>query len=547
MNFKLSRFQLKSVTSAILEMAMIGDLPPKILCKIFDHLELNELVEKKLVTKLWNELISSQIKVRQLVVENGTYAGKIPWYHTRLPAKQVGHPILFVSQLHRPILSLLKRLRLEVADNLTDFNLNELNVFRHLVQLEVDHLIAWPDAQIEWNFPNLEILKFARFGSQSDRKTIVDCPELKVLFWRCEKDDAIEIKVPETIRILETRYVSRLSQFKNVQTYRFNGELKFVDVALIEQLPNLQALHLYGALNSLYYDLEDIEAMKQSLRQLLIYRRKARLLNLKLFFIGVEIKDEALVDKLNLRMVQYRVRSQLRLSNELLYFGRYPADCKLNLEDALPFVLDADYNFLMGLLNEQHIQFPDDYFRRFPGIRNVISRGTIREPAHFAYFLSKLTLLGELELLYPSLDQAWFNRLPSICSLGVFTLQENKAIELNFDFLGLFESYLCIFDLDRPLAIVSAGSLPNLLKSFKVTSASRKFRFKFRGQDAQIRMRKVGEDAGQEEGELRFCMELDNDYDVLLHEELKLRRVNSTEVVNYFAELEDKLEENQNL
>lgn len=518
----------------------ISSLPPEMVGEILGHLNLAELVEKKRVCKLWNELISSQLKVSRLVERAGFYK-RAPWYHTLRPVDEyleVCHPNLFASQLHRPILSHLKHLRLCVGGSfpnyLDNLELNELTVFSDLVQLEIDHWMAWPDKEIELSFPKLEILKFKRGDSQTKRKLVIDCPRLQVLAWDCEKHDAIEIKAPETIRTLDTKYyVLRLSQFENVRSFKYRGELRFVNVALIEQLPSLKALYLYGALNSLYYDLDDIEAMKRFLRTLLSYRRKARRLDLRLFFIGVEITDMPFVDKLDFRMVQYGVRSSSRLSNEHLYFGSYPADCKPNLQDELEFVRDANYNTLMDLVDSS---VPGDYFQRFSNIQNVISRGTIRDPAHFGTFLRGLEFLQKLTLLYPSLEQTWYDRLPTICNLRDFTLQENKEIQLHFDFLGQFEPYIVTWNLNRCLAIRSAKSLPNLLKSFKIMSVLRKFRFKFRGADAMIRMRNSSED--QNEFDLRFCMELHNDYDVLLHDQLKLQRANSVEAVNFFEELE---------
>lgn len=519
--------------------ATITSVPPEIVCEILGHLSLGELVEKKRTCKLWNELICSQLKVTRVVV--GSYIDKcLPWYQT--PLRPVDeylekcNPNLFVSQWHRSILSHLKYLRLDVGDiSKARLELNELNVFSGLLHLEVDHWKAWGDEQVELTLAKLEILKFVRYDSAGKGKLMIDCPRLQVLSWDCEKHETIEIKSPEAIRTLDIKHnVLKLYQFENLRSLKYRGEMRFVNVAMIEQLPNLKELYLYGALNSLYYDMEDLEAMTHFLRQLLSYRRKARRLDLRMFFLGVEIIDERLVDNLDFRMVQYGVRSPSKLSFEHLYFGSYPADCKPNLQDhELDFVQVANYNTLMDLVGS----LPGDYFQRFWNVRELISRGTIRDPQHFTSFLKRLEFVRELTLLYPSLEQTWFDRLPTICArLHDFTLQEADHIHLNFDFLGQLEPYIT-WTLNRPLAITSAKSLLNLLKSFKEMSDFRTFRFKFRGADARIRMRIAGED--QDRRDLRACMELENDYDVLVDDQLKLQRVNSMEAVNYFEELED--------
>ena len=46
-----------------------NDLPPEMLVQILQHLSLPELCKKKSVRKVWNELISSNVKVADLVVD----------------------------------------------------------------------------------------------------------------------------------------------------------------------------------------------------------------------------------------------------------------------------------------------------------------------------------------------------------------------------------------------------------------------------------------------------------------------------------------------
>ena len=47
----------------------INSLPPEMLVQILQHLSLSELCEKRSVCKLWNELIASNVKVANLVVD----------------------------------------------------------------------------------------------------------------------------------------------------------------------------------------------------------------------------------------------------------------------------------------------------------------------------------------------------------------------------------------------------------------------------------------------------------------------------------------------
>lgn len=52
-------------------------------------------------------------------------------------------------------------------------------------------------------------------------------------------------------------------------------------------------------------------------------------------------------------------------------------------------------------------------------------------------------------------------------------------------------------------------------------------------------MRKSGEDTDQSDDSVRSFLNLDDDYDVLVGKQLKLERVNSMEVLNFFEKLEN--------
>ena len=91
----------------------INDLSDEILTEILGYLNLSELVEKKLTSKLWNKLISSSLKISRLVVDPNMYY-KCRWFSSRRWINkhlEMCHPNLFVTQLDRSILSDLKCLR----------------------------------------------------------------------------------------------------------------------------------------------------------------------------------------------------------------------------------------------------------------------------------------------------------------------------------------------------------------------------------------------------------------------------------------------------
>lgn len=512
------------------------------LCSVLRHFSLAELVTMKLVCKSWNQLISSQLKLTRLVVV-GYATKKEKWWHVSRPVDEyleVCPPQLFITQLRQPILAKLRYLRIDLYEELDGFKLNDLNAFDQLVHLEVNYPINDLLTEISWNLPNLELLRygFGRLDYECAIQMSIDCKKLRVLACgNSFENDSVDVKSPKTIRMLWADFRgAKLAKFENTETYRYSGELRFVDDALIRCLPKLKVLEIYGELETLFQQLETTDAMRKYLKRLLNHKRKAMQPDLKLFFAGVEIRDEALVDRLDLRVVLPAEGYYARLSSEHLYFGDYPADCKPTLMDEMKFISDANYGILMSLVDE----LPANYFKQFWNIRCIIVNGPVKDPAHFLSYISQLEYVDFLDLFYPGLSQDWYDQLPTICNLQSFTLQEKQEIELNFDFLSRFEPYIYVVNIiDRDLPLNSAGSIPNLIKSFK-NWHERKFRFKFRGAESLIRKRKADEDSNQSEGSVITEVELDDDYDVLVNKKLKLERANSMEIINYFEKLEQE-------
>ena len=528
----------------------ISDLPPEMLCQVLRNLSLRELIDNKLVCKLWNELISSHLKVTRLVVDQYGRQ-KDRWWHVSRPVNEyleLCRPRLFVVQLHRLILANLRHLRIKVFNELDDFDLNDLNVFVQLVHLEVDYVIRRPDTRIDWNLPQLKILKFLFWGTNEEKRMTqisIDCPKLKALSCDIEENDFFDVKSPETITTFHgCLYGTHLAKFKNIEVYQCRAELRFVDDALMKRLPAAKELRIEGDLGGFYYQLnlevEGLDDLRRFLKRLLSNRRKVVRPDLRLFFGGIEITDEALVDRLDLRMVEH-FDNFPKLSDEHFYFGDYPADGKPNLQEELTYVEHVHYSILMSLMDDlPRDYFLNDYFERFWNLKIIYTKGEIQDPDHFAFFIAQLEHLQYLGLIEPGLFQDWYDRLPTICSLQNFDLREKDEIELNFDFLALFEPHVELVNIFRDMALQSARSLPNLIKSFH-TWYVRKFRFKFRGADAVIRMRKSNEDSDQSDGSFVTYVDLDDDYDVLINKQLKLERANSTEIVEYFESLEKEL------
>ena len=416
----------------------IHDFPPEILCEILEKLTLKELIEKQTVCKLWNELILSSVKVKRITVDSCTcLTCRSKWRNSSRPIdllQEFCHPNLFALLLDRPILSNLKWCAAELGDEILKcFHPNDLNVFRELVHLEIDYWAENPIASVEWRLLKLETLRLVlnRGNKSFTLQLTIDCPKLRTLAGSFPKDNLLDIKSPETIRVLDFQF-NRLefSKFKSLEVYRLGSQkLKNVNDDLLRQLPRLKTLDLYGYIDGFDYQIDEIKPL---LKQLLNCKHRTQP-DSKLFVAGIHLQDERSVDELDLRMIEYEQvdgRSNSSIGYEHLYMKNYP----VNLQDNLGFIKDVDYSCLMSLVSE----VPDDYFRRFFNIWEVNAKGEIQDPGHFKWFLKKLEFLNSLNLIYPALDQAWYDDLPECCSLKTFELLERVELELNFDFLSRF-------------------------------------------------------------------------------------------------------------
>lgn len=506
--------------------ATIADLPAEIIGEILKHLPVAELIKKTSVCKLWNELITSGIKLKKLTVDNCVCIScESKWRSSSRPvylAQEFCHENLFTLLLHRPILSNLRYCSLELTDQLQGFTPNDLNAFDRLIHLEIEYSAQKPiDGGVHWTLPNLETLKLSFFRDFMNFRfqVTIDCPKLKTLAGSFPKDNLLEIKSPQTITTLDLDFEQLdLTEFENVEVYRVSTQkLKEVDDVLLKQLPNLKTLDLYGFIDEFnFVDDEDVE-IKPLLKRLIDYKRKAMRPDSSLFVAGILLNDERSVDDLDLQEIEYRsVRGSvhLSLSNEHLYMKNYP----INLQDQLGIIRTVDYSCLMSLVRE----VPCDYFRRFFNLRGVIANGEIQNPNHFKSFLLNIEFLDSLNLINPSLQQTWYDQLPDWCAhLRYINLQEKEEIELNFDFFAGLD--LKRYELNRELVLNSMKAIRILFENDRDD-----FQFKFRGKQSRIRKHKIPK-SKRRPGEEWF--------DVLVDDERKLERVNSTEALNYFDDL----------
>lgn len=439
----------------------INDLPPEMLQEILRPLSLLNLVRLKLVCKLWNELIS-RIKIDRLFVD-ADLETKERWYYTNRPSGEsdVCCPELFVAQCKQTMLSNLKYLRLdyEVWDNqlkkmkVLNFDPNELNRFRQLVQLDIEHYEAGP---LQLKLPNIEILSMNWYHNKNP--VSVDCPKLRILgFCELSENDQLRVKNIDRVRVLDSPILgAKLARFKNLEVLRCTEyDQGFLDRSTLLNLRKLKVI--YSGIGFGNYDIGNFK--NDVLQRLKEFMRQKRILNrtdLKVYFAGLLLIDEDLADiDFGLEVREGRDF----ISPEQLYMKHYH-----RLQDQLDFVVNVDYSRLFSLVDV----LPEDYFRRFLNLKGVKAFCPLNEQ-HFLVFLKQIYSLEWFSIYNSDLSQAFFDCLPEFCSLTNFYLFETdelnenggtaansgkSEIQLNFSFISKFKR-LCFVQIERDLSLLS--------------------------------------------------------------------------------------------
>lgn len=465
----------------------IGGLPPEMILQIFRHLQLNDLVRIKRVCSLWNELIGT-MKIERLFVSLNLDA-KERWYYSSRPCRTVEfcHPRLFIAQCKKPILSNLKYLKFNTdiaiwnIGSSVDFDLNEVNTFSGLVQLEM----AFSCGNLNLNLPNLEVLSLDPGNYLYEIH--LNCRRLRVLSYGEAYDkDLLRVEHPDSVRVLESQmYGARLARFRHLECLRRTSfQFGFLDVTTMLKLKKLKAFHYDHSIDAFVNN--DFDKIKRILKNFMQQKRMAGRSALKFYFAGLQLIDEKL-DDIDFCLETRNGRDFI--AAERLYTKHYD-----RLQDELEFVQEVNYSRLFRLVDG----LPADYFRRFCNLRMVTAECPLNEQ-HLLDFLKRVNWLRWLTL-YGLASQAFFDSLPHFFSLSHFYLYaqtdkqidrdtehnrpENQEIELDFSFLGKFEK-LNRFEIERSLSLESARTLISAFQSL-TRLHSRAMPFRFKGTDYRV-------------------------------------------------------------
>lgn len=177
-------------------------------------------------------------------------------------------------------------------------------------------------------------------------------------------------------------------------------------------------------------------------------KRRLNRRDLQIFFLGIDFEQRTDGGNEELNLSAYDLvfsRYHLNAQNLAIYFDNYE-----RLDDRLPFVNCVDYSSFEDRF-DSFDNVPDDFFDRFPIINNVHVSRRIAEPNSFRTFLSGCHSLHSLSLKNSDLEQAFFDRLPLVCSsIGSLHVKENLE---NFDFVLKFKNLLDLEIISEVLSI----------------------------------------------------------------------------------------------
>lgn len=439
----------------------IDDLPPEMICELFRHLSLKDLVVCPLVNKRWHSIYSGFRVDRLVSIEVYWHSGI--WCHPdrRVEQKELCSLSLFRCLSEKPLLSNLKYLT--VVSSMDQFDLNKLNQFKQLVHLEFNVPLT---KKVNLNLSKLKVLAFRGLAVES--LLSIDCPELDVLAYEGKHEDAnlLVVKHPETIRKLEANMIGpKLAQFKNVECF-MTTEYRAISKATLLSLPKLKELHYNRGVGWTYKAQGSLDRMKRTLCEFMHHIKVFKASGFKFTFGGFQL-TATMLDQIHFDVLEIKNGVEhRRVSDEYFYLKNY----QLIKPGALDFINYLNYTALMC-----NGEIPDCFSKKFNRVL-AVSAGVVQDENHFLRFLSSLWCLRSLSLYRTNFSQRFYDQLPANArSLRYFELgqdfdqESKKEFVLNLDFIDELPDLITL-GIYRFLSFETLASLVRKLGKLENTS-----------------------------------------------------------------------------
>ena len=404
-------------------------VPPELLVEIIYLLQVKDIIRAKLVCKQWNSIISTFIKIKNLVVCDYPPI-KERYFATNEPVNccqmiRVGKDLdALVRNLNGTMFINLRKL---YVTNIYDkfLEIDFLNNFSLLQRLELSHLKTKGRA-CTLLLPYLTILNIDNISLKAS--IIIDAPALEKLRLNSEEIHMKKVQFThgESVRLLEIcKPIScvKLSGFQNLEHLYCQQTIKDVDLT---KWPKLKEFQFY----------EDEEMFGELRKQ----RNELKMTDLKLHFYGFEL-PELPTNKIQTYLFNHYIKEET-----INLYG--PNFC--NLASVLPFIQLLTYSELEDHSNRLPGKI-DDLIKRFVNLKGLI----VSKKVNLDQFVGVLAVckhLNQLELRSSCLEQTFFDdalvRLcPSLISLCI-----RGQSGLSFEFLSQLK-WLKEFSVDQTLAL----------------------------------------------------------------------------------------------
>ena len=418
----------------------IEGLPPEMINELFKHLHPRDLATCSMVNKRWHSIYAA-FKVESLIKICSYDHIRRGWYHSdrEIEEKELCSKKLFCRMVDRPLLSNLKHLAICIESS--EFDLDKLNQFSHLVHLEIGYSSCFIDSFYDsdnsdvsdvekaiLSLPKLEVLALFKFESPSP--LLVDCPMLSVLVYDGEYRETFKVKHPETIRILDTgMYGSKLSQFKGVECL-IAQSYEAISRDTLLRLPKLKEIRDDWGFGSSWLtgnEVGTLDKEKRRLKEFLDDVKELKGDHFKFIYGGFPLTKKML-DQIDFGLI-------LNKEGKELLFAEYI--CTKNHELLEPGALNLSTGVNYSLLQFFTGEFPGS-IKKFARICHLEADEPVKDVPLFLQFLKSLSFLRTLRLTNTGLGQEFFEQLPAtvrfLSELKVY--EGDNKMQLDFNFIS---------------------------------------------------------------------------------------------------------------
>ena len=422
------------------------NLPIELWHSIFDHLDLIDLPSCALISKALYSAVRAYL-IREISFTRRVYE----WFNSDFSTYQYWVDYSMASLLTVSSFNLEHLKRLQIGRCSTIDDLNRINKFAHLEELDIDLANYRNDQSRTLSLANLKVLYL--FMPEHLAYLELDTPKLaKVCTLGLE---SLEFLHPDSVRCIHTLFpVEKLSMFQNLEylhvtdCYSEKSEnsderyslksFKDFNLTALKKLKEIEFCFVSGGFAS-----KNWSKIKKMVRNILALERP----DLKVFWYGVQVIEPNLLTRFEEAPANVGGLSIFQLK----HFKK--------LKEKVDYSWEHDFNESMSNLAEAGFdlkseEFASKFFARF-SFQMIEVDGEVKYPELLIELIARSPRLWSLKFFGSDLSQSFFDRMAETIQMnGIplfqFTLEGHSNENLNFDFV-LRLCHLELFGTDQQL------------------------------------------------------------------------------------------------